>query len=76
MTPEHMDWFRDGLKIQQNIDAGVLITEFRHSETKTLYSVLEIAKSTMKDTGVYICRSSKKDVDSHLVVVLNGKLSK
>ncbi|XP_076104680.1 zwei Ig domain protein zig-8-like isoform X4 [Mytilus galloprovincialis] len=75
MTPEHMDWFRDGLKIQQNIDAGVLITEFRHSETKTLYSVLEIAKSTMKDTGVYICRSSKKDVDSHLVVVLNGKLT-
>ncbi|VDI19394.1 Hypothetical predicted protein [Mytilus galloprovincialis] len=75
MTPEHMDWFRDGLKIQQNIDAGVLITEFRHSETKTLYSVLEIAKSTMKDTGVYICRSSKKDVDSHLVVVLNADSS-
>lgn len=75
MTPEHMDWFRDGLKIQQNIDAGVLISEFRHSETKTLYSVLDIAKSTMKDTGVYICRSSKKDVDSHLVVVLNADSS-
>ncbi|XP_071169643.1 zwei Ig domain protein zig-8-like isoform X5 [Mytilus edulis] len=75
MTPEHMDWFHNGLKLQQNIDAGILITEFRHSETKTLYSVLEIAKSTMKDTGVYICRSSKKDVDSHHVVVLNGKLT-
>ncbi|XP_063434680.1 immunoglobulin superfamily DCC subclass member 3-like isoform X4 [Mytilus trossulus] len=75
MTPEHMDWFHNGLKLQQNIDAGVLITEFRHSETKKLYSVLEIAKSSMKDTGVYICRSSKKDVDSHHVVVLNGKLT-
>ncbi|CAG2191808.1 unnamed protein product [Mytilus edulis] len=75
MTPEHMDWFHNGLKLQQNIDAGVLITEFRHSETKTLYSVLEIAKSTMKDTGVYICRSSKKDVDSHHVVVLNADSS-
>ncbi|XP_071169635.1 zwei Ig domain protein zig-8-like isoform X2 [Mytilus edulis] len=75
MTPEHMDWFHNGLKLQQNIDAGILITEFRHSETKTLYSVLEIAKSTMKDTGVYICRSSKKDVDSHHVVVLNADSS-
>ncbi|XP_052101872.1 immunoglobulin superfamily DCC subclass member 3-like isoform X1 [Mytilus californianus] len=75
LTPEHMDWFHNGLKLQQNIDAGILITEYRHSETKTLYSVLEIAKSTMKDTGVYICRSSKKDVDSHHVVVLNADSS-
>ena len=74
LTPDHhMDWFRDGIKIKPNPDEGILITEYRRGESKTLYSELEIVKSTMKDAGTYICRSSRRDVVSHHVVVLNGK---
>lgn len=72
LTPDNMDWFRDGIKLKQNLDAGIRITEYGRAETKTLYSELEIMKSTMKDAGTYICRSSRRDVVSHHVVVLNA----
>lgn len=72
MTPARMDWFRDGIKIKQNADAGIFIHEYTIRESKSLYSELEIKKSTMKDAGTYICRSSRTDVVSHYVVVLNA----
>lgn len=75
MTPARMDWFRDGIKIKQNADAGIFIHEYTIRESKSLYSELEIKKSTMKDAGTYICRSSRTDVVSHYVVVLNGKFT-
>lgn len=67
-----MDWFRDGIKLKSNTETGLSITTNRHRETKTLYSTLEIKKSKMTDAGTYICRSSRQDVVSHPVVVLNG----
>lgn len=75
MTPDQVDWFRDGLKLKSDSETGLSITTNRHRETKTLYSVLEIQKSKMTDAGTYICRSSKKDVVSHHVVVLNADSS-
>ena len=73
VTPEEIDWFKDGGKVKQNQDTGISISKFRIPETKTLHSTLEIDHSQMSDSGNYICRSSDIDITSKSVMVLNGE---
>ncbi|GFO36480.1 neuroglian [Plakobranchus ocellatus] len=61
-TPEDIDWFKDGDKIEKKLYPKVFITKHRSEETKSLVSELMISSGTSKDTGTYICRSS-----SHLI---------
>lgn len=72
-VPDFMDWFLNGRKLKTDTEAGISITEYRHRDTRTLYSTLEIRKSTMDDAGTYICRNSRRDVVSHHVIILNGE---
>lgn len=72
IVSDKMDWFRNGRKLRDSHFDGISITESRHKETRTLYSILEIKKSTMDDAGTYICRNSRRVV-SHQVIVLNGR---
>lgn len=69
---DYMDWFQNGRKLRASHADGISITEYHQKDTRTLYSILEIEKSTMDDAGTYICRNSRRDVVSHQVIVLNG----
>ncbi|KAK7481628.1 hypothetical protein BaRGS_00027144 [Batillaria attramentaria] len=70
--PKGVDWFKDGSKIKS--DMHVLISEA--SSNNVFYSTLEISRSTMDDAGTYVCRSSKFNVASTKVIVLNTGSSK
>ncbi|XP_076465399.1 MAM domain-containing glycosylphosphatidylinositol anchor protein 1-like [Babylonia areolata] len=67
--PKGVDWFKDGSKIKS--DAHVLITESSPGEN-VLHSTLEVLRSNMSDAGTYVCRSSKLNVASKRVIVLNN----
>ncbi|KAL8602174.1 hypothetical protein ACOMHN_022688 [Nucella lapillus] len=67
--PKGVDWFKDGSKIKS--DAHVLITESSDGDN-VLRSTLEILRSNMSDAGTYVCRSSKLNVASKRVIVLNN----
>lgn len=72
-APEDVDWFFQGLKIQSSVQDEIIITKFHSPETKTLISTLEIERSKMKHSGMYICRSTDLTIKSHNVQVINGK---
>jgi hypothetical protein len=67
--PKGVDWFKDGSKVKS--DTHVQITET--SDEKVLTSTLEIHRSNMTDAGTYVCRSSKDQVASKKVIVLNSE---
>lgn len=71
-VPEDVDWFFDGLKIQSSVEEEILITKFHSPETRTLISTLEIERSKMKHSGIYICRSTDGIIKSHTVQVINA----
>ena len=73
LVPDFMDWFHNGRQLRASYTDGISITEYQQKETKTLYSILKIKKSSMDNAGTYICRNSRQDVVSHQVIVLNGK---
>jgi hypothetical protein len=71
--PEDVDWFFKGLKIQSSVQQEIIITKFHSPETKTLVSTLEIERSKMNNSGIYICRSTDLITKSLSVMVINGK---
>ncbi|XP_061164135.1 zwei Ig domain protein zig-8-like isoform X2 [Saccostrea echinata] len=71
-APEDVDWFFDGLKIQSSVEEEIVITKFHSPETRTLISTLEIERSKMKHSGIYICRSTDGIIKSHTVQVINA----
>ncbi|XP_034326413.2 uncharacterized protein LOC128176769 isoform X1 [Crassostrea angulata] len=71
-APEDVDWFFQGLKIQSSVQDEIIITKFHSPETKTLISTLEIERSKMKHSGMYICRSTDLTIKSHNVQVINA----
>jgi hypothetical protein len=72
-APEDVDWFFKGLKIQNSVQQEIIITKFLSLETRTLLSILEIERSKMNDSGIYICRSTDLMIKTLEVTVLSGK---
>ena len=68
--PHNLEWLKDGLKIQSDIQRGVIVT--KKIETRLLVSVLVIQNSNMEHAGDYVCQSSEQDVATVTVHVLNG----
>nr|XP_022333121.1 vascular endothelial growth factor receptor 1-like isoform X2 [Crassostrea virginica] len=71
-APEDVDWFFKGHKIQSSVQEEIIITKFHSSETRTLLSTLEIERSKMEHSGIYICRSTDLTIKSHNVQVINA----
>ena len=69
--PHDVEWFKNGAKVNSNVESGILIT--KKIETKVLISVLVIKHSKMDDAGTYICRSSNRDTGAIQVHILNGE---
>lgn len=53
---------------------GMQIHKYVSLNTGTIVSTLEIKHARLSDQGVYVCRTSNKDVTSTHVNVLNGKV--
>ncbi|XP_041373041.1 leucine-rich repeats and immunoglobulin-like domains protein 1 isoform X2 [Gigantopelta aegis] len=68
--PEEIDWFYEGDKIDSYKYPNILITKYRSLTDQSLISELMIDRSTTRDSGMYICRSSEREVDSRKVTVL------
>lgn len=71
--PEDVDWFKDGQKINADAASKIDITKYVSIASKMLFSKLYIKHSRMEDAGIYLCRSSGKNVKFLNVNVLNGK---
>nr|XP_022305755.1 uncharacterized protein LOC111112516 [Crassostrea virginica] len=69
--PEDVDWFFNGHRIQSNVQEEIIITKFFSPETKSLLSTLEIERSKMGHSGIYVCRSTDFAVKSHHVQVID-----
>ncbi|XP_048259729.1 hemicentin-2-like isoform X1 [Haliotis rufescens] len=70
--PEEIDWFKDGDKIDTKKYRNILITKYRSLHDRSMVSELIIDRSTLRDSGTYICRSSSDEIDSKRVTVLFG----
>ncbi|XP_033749736.1 follistatin-related protein 4-like isoform X2 [Pecten maximus] len=75
MTPDDVDWFKNGIKIKSSASNTIQITKRRLPVTRTLVSTLHIKHSNMNDTGTYICRSTDLKVKGKYVSVLNSESS-
>ncbi|XP_060080798.1 protein amalgam-like [Ylistrum balloti] len=73
MTPDDIDWFKDGIKIRSSASNSIQITKRRMPVTRTLVSTLRIKHSNMSDAGTYICRSTDLKVNGIYVSVLNSE---
>ncbi|XP_069138679.1 protein amalgam-like isoform X2 [Argopecten irradians] len=73
MTPDDIDWFKDGIKIKNSASNTIQITKHRMPVTRTLVSTLRIKHSNMSDAGTYICRSTDLKVKGIYVSVLNSE---
>ncbi|OWF39779.1 protein amalgam-like isoform X2 [Mizuhopecten yessoensis] len=73
MTPDDIDWFKDGIKIKSSARNTIHITKHRMPETRTLVSKLRIKHSNMSDAGTYICRSTDLKVKGIYVSVLSSE---
>lgn len=69
-VPENIDWFKNGEKLQSNIERGVTIKFSVTMETKTIKSSFRVEHARMSDAGTYTCRTSNSLVKSTSVVVL------
>ena len=74
--PEEIDWFKEGDKIDSTRFKHIVITKYRSLRDKSLVSELFIDHSTTRDSGMYICRSSEKEINSRKVTVLVGEASR
>ncbi|CAG5121056.1 unnamed protein product, partial [Candidula unifasciata] len=71
--PEDIDWFRNGNTLSTDNNRGMQIHKYVSINTGTIVSTLEIKHAKLSDNGVYVCRTSNKDVTSSQIYVLNGK---
>ena len=72
--PEDIDWFKEGDKIDSEKYPDIITTKRLSLVDRSLVSELIIDHSTVKDTGTYICRSSRDEIASIKVTVLIGEL--
>ncbi|ESO88330.1 hypothetical protein LOTGIDRAFT_126369, partial [Lottia gigantea] len=71
--PDDLDWFKDGDKVTTDHSKGISIRKQVSLEYKTIASVLQIEKARLKNTGVYICRTSDLQITRKIVDILNCK---
>ncbi|XP_022333139.1 neural cell adhesion molecule 1-like isoform X2 [Crassostrea virginica] len=69
-VPDNIDWFKNGEKLQSNVERGVSIKFSVTMETKTIKSTFRVEHARMTDAGTYTCRTSNSLVESTSVVVL------
>ncbi|CAG5135098.1 unnamed protein product, partial [Candidula unifasciata] len=69
--PEDIDWFLGGNTLTTDESRGMQIHKYVSINTGTIISTLEIKQARLTDGGVYVCRTSNKDVTSTHVNVLN-----
>lgn len=69
-VPDNIDWFKNGQKLQSDVEKGVSIKFSVSMETKTIKSTFRVAHANMTDAGTYTCRTSNSLVESTSVVVL------
>ncbi|XP_012940600.1 cell adhesion molecule 2 [Aplysia californica] len=72
--PDDIDWFKDGNKIK-NSDRVTLSKDVSLSEG-TIMSLLKVRRTTMRDGGTYVCRTSDLQVTSAKVNMLNTETHK
>lgn len=72
-APHNVDWYKDGNKVNSDVDKGIIIT--KKIDASILISVLVIRSSKMADAGVYLCRSSNRHIATLTVHILNGNLA-
>ncbi|XP_041364305.1 uncharacterized protein LOC121379710 isoform X2 [Gigantopelta aegis] len=68
--PEDIDWFKEGDKIDSEKYPDIITTKRLSLVDRSLISELIIDHSSVKDTGTYICRSSRDEIASKKVTVL------
>lgn len=74
-APEDVDWFFNGNRIHTSDPRWyerIEIVKHRPLPGRSYISELIIHKTTMKDQGNYVCRSSDLNIDSMGVHILNG----
>ena len=77
----YLEWYKDGKIIDNSYiwkhhrlrGRAMNITDYHNIDTKTLRRVLYIARSTMEDSGTYMCRISPLDIAKKTVHVLDGE---
>lgn len=75
----YLEWYKDGKIIDNSYiwkhhrlrGRAMNITDHHNIETKTIRRVLFIARSTMEDSGTYMCRISPLDIAKKTVHVLD-----
>lgn len=76
-APSDIDWFHEGNRIYTNNKKWmnrIEITKYKPEiPGRSLISSLIIERSTLNDTGSYVCRSSNLETTSLKIHVLNGK---
>jgi len=76
-APEDVDWFHNGNIIDHHDNMwGQRLTiskQIPQIPGRWLISELIIEKSTLKDQGMYICRSSDNEAASFYVTILDSK---
>lgn len=73
-APDTVDWFINGLKVDKKNMPRVRVYNKVDIYRRTLLSTLEIRRSLMSDTGVYICRGPDEKTSKLTVHILDGKL--
>ncbi|KAL3866484.1 hypothetical protein ACJMK2_043778 [Sinanodonta woodiana] len=71
--PDHIDWFKDGIKVTTDSRRKIDIHKRYSLNTRTITSNLTIKHSDMPDTGTYVCRTSDLQVTSVKVNILNAE---
>ncbi|KAL8598453.1 hypothetical protein ACOMHN_032730 [Nucella lapillus] len=70
--PEDIDWFKDGDMIDSFKYPHVLINTYPSLKPRALISELLIERARRKDSGEYVCRSSRNNIVNMKVTVLRG----
>lgn len=70
--PDEMDWFRNGKRLMSKPDSGIDIQKQYSLSKRRFTSTLTIARASMEDDGIYICRASDLQITDTTVNVLNG----
>ncbi|KAL5004949.1 hypothetical protein ScPMuIL_018405 [Solemya velum] len=73
--PDAIDWFKDGIKLNDNDNNRIKIQENVLIISRTIISALEIESARMTDTGTYVCRISAELATRFSVDVLNAGTS-
>ncbi|CAG5119369.1 unnamed protein product, partial [Candidula unifasciata] len=71
--PDEIDWFKAGDKIDSSKYRHVALDKHQSMADSSFISRLTIEHSQLSDTGDYICRSSRNDIASLKVTVLNAE---